>query len=134
MDFAGQLLRWWDKHGRKDLPWQHPRSAYRVWIAEIMLQQTQVKTVTPYFERFIERFPDIQSLAAVSNDEVLSYWSGLGYYARARNLLKTAKICVADTCRPTARKPASTGRPAGYRRKHRQCHLFTGLGSSGRDP
>ena len=95
MEFSTQLLAWWDQHGRKDLPWQHPRSAYRVWVAEIMLQQTQVKTVIPYFNRFIERFPDIQSLAAASTDEVLAYWSGLGYYARARNLLKAAKICMA---------------------------------------
>ncbi|MDX2417531.1 MAG: A/G-specific adenine glycosylase [Xanthomonadales bacterium] len=94
MKFSTQLLNWWDKHGRKDLPWQHPRTAYRVWVSEIMLQQTQVKTVIPYFNRFIDRFPDIQSLAAVSNDDVLAYWSGLGYYARARNLLRTAKICM----------------------------------------
>jgi A/G-specific adenine glycosylase len=94
--FSGRLLDWWDRHGRKDLPWQFPRSAYRVWISEIMLQQTQVKTVIPYFNRFVERFPDVQSLAAASTDEVLSFWSGLGYYARARNLLKTARICVAD--------------------------------------
>jgi len=94
LSFSDQLLAWWDKHGRKDLPWQHPRTAYRVWVSEIMLQQTQVKTVIPYFERFIGRFPDIQSLAAASTDEVMSYWSGLGYYARARNLLKTAGICM----------------------------------------
>jgi A/G-specific adenine glycosylase len=91
--FSEKLLAWWDLHGRKDLPWQHPRSAYRVWISEIMLQQTQVKTVIPYFNRFVERFPDIPSLAAASTDDVLSLWSGLGYYARARNLLKTARIC-----------------------------------------
>jgi A/G-specific adenine glycosylase len=94
LKFSNQLLGWWDQHGRKDLPWQHPRTAYRVWISEIMLQQTQVKTVIPYFDRFIDRFPDIESLAAVSNDDVLAYWSGLGYYARARNLLKTARICM----------------------------------------
>jgi A/G-specific adenine glycosylase len=94
LKFSEQLLGWWDQHGRKDLPWQHPRTAYRVWVSEIMLQQTQVKTVIPYFNRFIDRFPDVQSLAAVSNDDVLAYWSGLGYYARARNLLKTAKICM----------------------------------------
>ena len=92
--FSTQLLVWWDKHGRKDLPWQHPRSPYRVWVSEIMLQQTQVKTVIPYFHRFVDRFPDIQSLASASTDEVLGYWSGLGYYARARNLQKAASICV----------------------------------------
>lgn len=86
------LLSWFDKHGRKDLPWQHPRSPYRVWISEIMLQQTQVKTVIPYFMSFMARFPDIKALALASEDEVLSHWSGLGYYSRARNLHKTAKI------------------------------------------
>ena len=96
MGFSKQLLDWWDRHGRKDLPWQHPRSAYRVWVAEIMLQQTQVKTVIPYFEAFMARFPDIRSLAAATTDDVLANWSGLGYYARARNLLKTARICVAE--------------------------------------
>ncbi|NOR20688.1 MAG: A/G-specific adenine glycosylase, partial [Xanthomonadales bacterium] len=94
MSFSDQLLNWWDQHGRKDLPWQHPRSAYQVWVSEIMLQQTQVKTVIPYFNRFMDRFPDIKALAEASNDEVMAHWSGLGYYARARNLLKTAKICV----------------------------------------
>jgi A/G-specific adenine glycosylase len=91
--FSYQLLNWWDTHGRKDLPWQHPRSAYRVWVSEIMLQQTQVKTVIPYFDRFVARFPDIESLADASTDEVLALWSGLGYYARARNLHKAAGIC-----------------------------------------
>jgi len=94
--FSEKLLDWWDVHGRKDLPWQHPRTAYRVWVSEIMLQQTQVKTVIPYFDRFISRFPDIESLSAASTDEVLALWSGLGYYARARNLLKTAIICKKD--------------------------------------
>ena len=84
--FSQRLLAWFDQHGRKDLPWQHPRSAYRVWVSEIMLQQTQVKTVIPYFLRFIERFPDIETLALASEDHVLSHWSGLGYYSRARHL------------------------------------------------
>ena len=92
--FSERLLGWWDLHGRKDLPWQHPRTAYRVWVSEIMLQQTQVKTVIPYFNRFVDRFPDLGTLAAASEDEVLASWSGLGYYARARNLLKTARICL----------------------------------------
>jgi len=94
--FSNRLLTWWDKHGRHDLPWQHPRSAYRVWVSEIMLQQTQVKTVIPYFDAFIQRFPDVSTLAEASNDEVMSMWSGLGYYARARNLLKTAQVCVVE--------------------------------------
>lgn len=92
--FSARLLEWWDTHGRKDLPWQHPRTPYRVWVSEIMLQQTQVKTVIPYFNRFVDRFPDVKTLAAATTDEVLAHWSGLGYYARARNLLKTARICV----------------------------------------
>ncbi|WP_019217249.1 A/G-specific adenine glycosylase [Legionella tunisiensis] len=90
--FSNLLLAWFDLHGRKDLPWQHPRSAYRVWISEIMLQQTQVKTVIPYFNRFIDSFPDVWQLAKASEDQVLAHWSGLGYYSRARNLSQTAKI------------------------------------------
>jgi A/G-specific adenine glycosylase len=96
VEFSEHLLNWWDQHGRKDLPWQQPRTAYRVWISEIMLQQTQVRTVIPYFNRFVDRFPDIRTLAVASPDEVLGLWSGLGYYARARNLLKTAKTCLED--------------------------------------
>lgn len=90
--FSQLLLDWYDLHGRKDLPWQFPRSPYRVWVSEIMLQQTQVQTVIPYFNRFIEHFPDIFLLANAEEDEVLSLWSGLGYYSRARNLHNTAKI------------------------------------------
>ena len=90
--FAKNLLKWFDQHGRKNLPWQHPRSPYCVWISEIMLQQTQVKTVIEYFTRFIERFPDVASLANASVDEVLVYWAGLGYYSRARNLHRCAQI------------------------------------------
>lgn len=94
--FQQQVLEWFDQHGRHDLPWQHPRSPYRVWLSEIMLQQTQVKTVMPYFQRFIERFPDILSLAAAEEDEVLHLWTGLGYYARARNLLKCARVIAQE--------------------------------------
>ncbi len=103
--FSGRLLTWWDLHGRKDLPWQHPRSAYRVWVSEIMLQQTQVKTVIPYFNRFVDRFTDVRSLAAASEDEVLALWSGLGYYARGRNLLKAAKVCLEDHAAELPRTP-----------------------------
>ncbi len=88
---SDKLLAWFDRHGRHDLPWQQPRSHYRVWISEIMLQQTQVGTVIPYFIRFMDRFPDITSLADASQDEVLHLWTGLGYYARARNLHKAAQ-------------------------------------------
>jgi A/G-specific adenine glycosylase len=89
-------LEWFDKAGRKHLPWQQNITAYRVWISEIMLQQTQVSTVIPYFEKFTERFPDIKSLAAANIDEVLSLWTGLGYYSRARNIHRTAKIIRDD--------------------------------------
>ncbi len=94
--FTNPLLAWFDKHGRKNLPWQFPQNAYRIWISEIMLQQTQVKTVIPYFNRFIDNFPEVKQLALASEDDVLAYWSGLGYYSRARNLHKTAKIIYAD--------------------------------------
>ena len=93
-DFAGRVLAWYDIHGRKDLPWQHQPTPYRVWVSEIMLQQTQVATVIPYYERFMARFPDLATLAAADIDEVLAHWSGLGYYARARNLHKAARIIV----------------------------------------
>ena len=91
-DFADRVLAWFDRHGRKDLPWQRDVSAYRVWVSEIMLQQTQVATVIPYFERFMIRFPGVRELARAPLDEVLHYWSGLGYYARARNLHQAARL------------------------------------------
>lgn len=93
--FASALLAWFDIHGRRHLPWQQQITPYRVWISEIMLQQTQVITVIPYYERFIQRFPDVRALAAADDDEVLHLWTGLGYYARARNLLKAARTIVA---------------------------------------
>lgn len=92
--FATRLLRWFDRHGRKDLPWQQPRSPYRVWLSEVMLQQTQVATVIPYFLRFVETFPTLPTLAAAAQDDALALWSGLGYYSRARNLHRTAQLCV----------------------------------------
>lgn len=93
-NFAEQLLLWFDKHGRKDLPWQQRPTPYLVWLSEIMLQQTQVNTVIGYYQNFTQRFPDVESLAHASQDEVLAYWSGLGYYARARNLHKAAQMIV----------------------------------------
>ena len=93
---APRLLRWYAQHGRSNLPWQHPRSAYRVWLSEVMLQQTQVATVIPYFLRFVEKFPDLATLAAAPLDDVFALWSGLGYYSRARNLQRTAQLCVAN--------------------------------------
>ncbi len=90
-DFQQAILRWFKKQGRTDLPWQNPITPYRVWVLEIMLQQTQVATVIPYFERFMASFPSVEILAEASIDDVLHHWTGLGYYARARNLHKTAQ-------------------------------------------
>jgi A/G-specific adenine glycosylase len=89
--FQQAVLNWFDKYGRTNLPWQKDISAYRVWVSEIMLQQTQVTTVIPYFKRFMASYPSVQSLAAAPLDEVLHHWTGLGYYARARNLHKTSQ-------------------------------------------
>jgi A/G-specific adenine glycosylase len=94
--FAARLIAWFDRAGRHDLPWRRDRTPYRVWISEVMLQQTQVATVIPYYRRFTERFPDIPSLAQASLDEVLHYWSGLGYYARGRNLHQAAQVMLAQ--------------------------------------
>jgi A/G-specific adenine glycosylase len=95
-EFAAALLDWFDAHGRHDLPWQKDPTPYRVWVSEIMLQQTQVGVVVPYFERFLARFPVLDALAAAETDEVLHLWSGLGYYARARNLHRAARVLVAE--------------------------------------
>ena len=92
--FARRLLAWFDLHGRHDLPWQRPRTAYRVWVSEVMLQQTQVATVIPYFERFVAALPDLPALAAAPAERVLALWSGLGYYRRAHNLQAAACTCV----------------------------------------
>ena len=90
--FAKKLIAWQKTHGRHDLPWQASRDPYAIWVSEIMLQQTQVATVIPYYNRFMARFPDIATLAKASEEEVLTYWAGLGYYARGRNLHKAAQI------------------------------------------
>jgi A/G-specific adenine glycosylase len=92
--FSSRIVTWQRKHGRNDLPWQGTRDAYRIWVSEIMLQQTQVAAVIPYYERFMARFPDIAALAEANDDEVMRHWSGLGYYARARNLLAAARAVV----------------------------------------
>ena len=94
--FAASVLEWFGQHGRKNLPWQVEPTPYRVWVSEIMLQQTQVATVIPYYERFMASFPDVNALADASIDDVLHHWSGLGYYARARNLHKAATIVRDD--------------------------------------
>ncbi|MFC6633516.1 A/G-specific adenine glycosylase [Microbulbifer taiwanensis] len=96
--FQQAVLNWFDRHGRKDLPWQQDINPYRVWVSEIMLQQTQVAAVIPYFERFMASFPALEHLAAAPLDDVLAHWSGLGYYARARNLHKCAQKVVSDHC------------------------------------
>lgn len=96
MSFSARLLAWFDIHGRHDLPWQHPRTPYRVWVAEVMLQQTQVRTVIGYYEAFLARFPDIRTLAGAPLDAVLAAWSGLGYYTRARNLHRAAQQLARD--------------------------------------
>ncbi|MDR8370464.1 A/G-specific adenine glycosylase [Pseudomonas lactis] len=94
--FSQAVLDWYDRHGRHDLPWQQGITPYRVWVSEIMLQQTQVSTVLNYFDRFMASLPTVEALAAAPEDEVLHLWTGLGYYTRARNLQKTAKIVVAE--------------------------------------
>lgn len=93
-DFASRLIAWQKKHGRHDLPWQKTQDPYAIWVSEIMLQQTQVSAVISYYQRFMRRFPDIAGLAGATQEEVLQYWSGLGYYSRARNLHHAAQIIV----------------------------------------
>ncbi|MBS4098727.1 MAG: A/G-specific adenine glycosylase, partial [Sulfuricella sp.] len=93
--FSSAIIAWQRRHGRHDLPWQQSRDPYRVWLSEIMLQQTQVATVIPYYLRFLERFPDLAALAAAPEDDVLALWSGLGYYSRARNLHRAARQIAA---------------------------------------
>ena len=92
MSFAQKLIRWQRRHGRRGLPWQGTRDPYRIWLSEVMLQQTQVATVIPYYEKFISKYDTVDALAAASEDEVLRLWAGLGYYARGRNLHKAARI------------------------------------------
>lgn len=94
--FQQRLLAWFDQHGRKTLPWQQNKTPYRVWVSEIMLQQTQVKTAIPYFQRFMTRFPTLNTLANASDNDVLHAWAGLGYYSRARNLHRAANMVIAD--------------------------------------
>ena len=105
-DFAARLIAWQKKEGRKGLPWQDTSDPYRVWLSEIMLQQTQVATVIPYYLRFLERFPTLADLAAAPVEDVMPLWSGLGYYARARNLHKCAQVVVAKHGGRFPRDPA----------------------------
>jgi A/G-specific adenine glycosylase len=94
--FAAKMIRWQERHGRHHLPWQNTRDPYAIWLSEVMLQQTQVTTVIPYYLRFLQCFPDIRSLASASLDEVLAQWSGLGYYSRGRNLHRAARLVASD--------------------------------------
>src|SRR6478752_853359 len=96
LPFAERVIRWQRRHGRHGLPWQQTRDPYRVWLSEIMLQQTQVSTVLSYYARFLERFPTVAALADAPAEDVLALWSGLGYYARARNLHRCAQVVVAE--------------------------------------
>ncbi|HEY9319163.1 MAG TPA: A/G-specific adenine glycosylase [Achromobacter sp.] len=96
MEFAPRIVAWQRQHGRHDLPWQNTRDPYRIWLSEIMLQQTQVATVIPYYDRFLQRFPDVAALAAAAQEDVMPYWAGLGYYARARNLHRCAQEIARD--------------------------------------
>ncbi|MBD3654799.1 A/G-specific adenine glycosylase [Kangiella sp.] len=95
-DFATKVIEYYHAHGRKHLPWQNTDDPYKIWLSEIMLQQTQVTTVIPYFERFVDSFPTVADLARATDDEVMQHWSGLGYYSRARNLHKAARIIETD--------------------------------------
>ena len=94
--FNTRLVLWHELHGRKTLPWQKKTTPYKVWVSEIMLQQTQVVTATPYFKKFIQEFPTVKRLSKATPDQVLKLWSGLGYYARARNLHKAAKLICSN--------------------------------------
>jgi len=106
MPFAQKLIAWQRRHGRHDLPWQGARDPYRIWLSEVMLQQTQVSTVIPYYQRFIEKYPTVQGLARATEDEVLQLWSGLGYYARGRNLHRAARLIAQHGFPRTAEKIA----------------------------
>jgi A/G-specific adenine glycosylase len=116
-NFSDGLLRWFDVAGRKHLPWQQDRTPYRVWISEIMLQQTQVNTVIPYYQRFMEKFPSVEALARAPLDEVLHLWTGLGYYARARHLHRSAQLICQQ-------------HHGQLPRDHAQLHALPGIGRS----
>ena len=115
-DFADRLIRWHKRHGRHDLPWQNTTDPYRVWLSEIMLQQTQVATVIPYYLRFLERFPQLADLAAAPVEDVMALWSGLGYYARARNLHAAAQSVMAEHRGAFPRNAASIAQLPGIGR------------------
>ncbi len=115
-DFSDRLIDWQIAQGRHDLPWQNTRDPYRIWLSEIMLQQTQVGTVIPYYQRFLARFPDIQTLAQAPVEAVLELWAGLGYYARARNLHRCAQILLANHHGAFPDNPEAIGKLPGIGR------------------
>jgi A/G-specific adenine glycosylase len=114
--FSARLIRWQKRHGRHDLPWQKTRDPYRVWLSEIMLQQTQVATVVPYYLRFLDRFPDLAALAAAPVEDVMALWSGLGYYARARNLHACVQVLVTEHRGEFPHQPEAIGNLPGVGR------------------
>ena len=120
--FARAIIAWHARQGRHDLPWQHDRTPYRVWVSEIMLQQTQVATVIPYYERFMQRFPDVRALADAPIDDVLHLWAGLGYYARARNLHRAAQCAFAMNSAASFRDVRRGREPARHRPLDRGRH------------
>ena len=116
LQFSEAVLEWFDQHGRHDLPWQEKKTAYFTWLSEIMLQQTQVTTVIPYFEKFRQQFPTVADLARAEPDHVLHLWTGLGYYARARNLHKTGSSPHwSPNPQPESRYPQSQSETESYR-------------------
>ena len=134
VSFAHKLIAWQKRHGRHDLPWQDSRNPYAIWVSEIMLQQTQVATVIPYYKRFIQRFPDISALALATEQDVLTCWAGLGYYARGRNLHKAAQIIQDLHSGTVSFKLRRGGRPSGCRTLHRRRHLRLRLWAAARHP
>ena len=121
--FSQHVLQWFEEHGRKHLPWQQNKTPYRVWVSEIMLQQTQVATVIPYYEKFMQRFPSLHELADAPEDDVLAHWSGLGYYARARNLHKCAKLAVEHHGGDLPHNIDELIALPGYRAFNRRCYF-----------
>ncbi|NWG32475.1 MAG: A/G-specific adenine glycosylase [Rhodocyclaceae bacterium] len=115
-EFANRLIAWQRRHGRHDLPWQNTQDPYRVWLSEVMLQQTQVATVIPYYERFLARLPTLSCLAAAPTEEVMALWSGLGYYARARHLHQCAQVIVTEHGGEFPREPEAIARLPGIGR------------------
>ena len=120
--FSERVIAWQKMSGRHDLPWQQGGDVYRIWLSEVMLQQTQVRSVIPYFARFLERFPTLEVLAAAPLESVLEQWSGLGYYARARNLHRCAQILVHERGGGFSAEPADNAQLPGIGRSTARGH------------